>query len=249
MFTSKGSSLKNNILKDKPNEDSFFLNDEFGLYGVFDGVTRDKEGGKYPNPSPAAEVSGIVSLTVEKLMREQCRSDINLEEILKSANEKVKKFNSDFFNRVGDFPAGAVGVICFVKDYKLRYAYIGDCSGFILRKKQIIQFTQKQTLTLSKHKGEFSVDTIRQTICNNADHECGYGVLNGDSKAMDFIVTGEIYLKKDDIIVIASDGCDNIVFDISNNELSKSSVQQLFEKHCMGIEKDDRTLIIIQEKE
>lgn len=248
MLISKSYSLKNNISEDKPNEDSFFCDDKNGIYAVFDGVSRDKVNGKYPNPSPAEEVATILSLNVKKQMTEQFYSDMNLSAILLSANTMVRKYNSDFKEIVGEFLAGAVGIICSIDDRRIKYAYIGDCSGFILRKNQVLPFTKKQTLNLLNYKGMFSTKTIRQIICNNTGHDCGYGVLNGDIKAKDFIVAGEICLEKNDLIVLTSDGCDNIVYDASVEEILKLNIRELFIKYCKGEKKDDRTMIVVEER-
>ena len=44
---------RNTHWEDKPNEDFCWFDAEAGAALVLDGVTRDREAGRYPNPSPA----------------------------------------------------------------------------------------------------------------------------------------------------------------------------------------------------
>ena len=49
----KGATAKNTRYADKPNEDLFFFDEATGFAMILDGVSRDRENGIYPNPSPA----------------------------------------------------------------------------------------------------------------------------------------------------------------------------------------------------
>ena len=52
-FIMKGATEKNTCYADKPDEDYFFFDEASGFAMILDGVTRDRENGIYPNPSPA----------------------------------------------------------------------------------------------------------------------------------------------------------------------------------------------------
>ena len=52
-LTMKGATAKNTRYADKPNEDLFFFDEASGFAMILDGVSRDRENGIYPNPSPA----------------------------------------------------------------------------------------------------------------------------------------------------------------------------------------------------
>lgn len=52
-LTIKGATAKNTRYADKPNEDLFFFDEASGFAMILDGVSRDRENGIYPTPSPA----------------------------------------------------------------------------------------------------------------------------------------------------------------------------------------------------
>ena len=54
-------SIKNAKAEDKPNEDLAVFNKELGVGMVLDGVSRDRENGIYPHPSPAQVATHIFS--------------------------------------------------------------------------------------------------------------------------------------------------------------------------------------------
>ena len=82
---------------------------------LLDGVSRDNENGKYPNPSPALDTTQILVTEIYNNIllydfKENNLSDIILNSIQK-ANDKVHLYNED---KNLPFDAGAVGIIAII---------------------------------------------------------------------------------------------------------------------------------------
>lgn len=246
-YKSSCYTLKNNVFEDKPNEDAFFADDNKNIYAVFDGVSRDRKNQVYPNPSPAKKITLIISKYIyRKMMSVGELTDLKLNKIIRKANRIACIYNVLHYTSVGKFKAGTVGVICYIKGNILNYVYIGDCSAYVVSKTGFLKITKKQTDNLLVNKGKYNKDEIRFNICNNIQHPCGYGVINGSSKAMDFLIFGKIELKEDDVIFLSSDGCDNVFHETNINDLNSKSAKELIEAFCMGKMQDDRTLVSVK---
>ncbi len=247
MLISNGYTIKNTKSTDKPNEDVFLCDDENGIYIVLDGVSRDKKDGVYPNPSPSAMLSKIVLQSIYTNIKNNTQHDeLTIYNALIKANAIAASFNKENEACMDEFLAGTVGVIGVIHDKKLYYAYIGDCIGCIINGKHTQTFTEMQTAQVAKHKGEFTVKEIRNEICNNKGHPCGYGVINGQECAKEFIVTGELSVSTGITILLASDGCELIFKNASLKELKAMSAEELISKYTNVNGADDRTLIIIR---
>lgn len=93
------NTVKNTKQLDKPNEDIIFCDLEKNIYILLDGVSRDNENGKYPNPSPALDTTQILVTEIYNNIllydfKENNLSDIILNSIQK-ANDKVHLYNED----------------------------------------------------------------------------------------------------------------------------------------------------------
>ncbi len=247
MAKSSFHTERNTKLVDKPNEDCFICDDKNGIYIVLDGVSRDKENGFYPNPSPATEISKIVLEIVYEELVQQCNDNsINVYNAICKANTAAHHYNEKHRKNIGDFLSGTVGVVAVIRDGILSYGYIGDCIGAIIEKDKMKEFTKMQTKNIAEHKGEFSAYEIRNIICNNKNHMCGYGVINGQEGAKDFISTGEFSVNTETTIFLASDGCELIFENASLNELKTLSAEELISTYTNIYTADDRTLILIK---
>jgi len=236
-------SVKNNIYATKPNEDSYFVSENCASFGVLDGVSRDAISGVYPNPSPAYDVANLIC----DIIVDELQSGISdIENAILKANCEVSEYNKT--NNLKSFPAGAVGVFCTINNLNMKYSYIGDSVGFVLRNNLIFPFTHKQTTDVIENEENFSLEYIRSNICNNPDHIYGYGVINGSPAVKNFIVSGNLRLKQNDVVFISTDGCDNILTNATSNDLLNLSPEELIAKYCVGDNQDDRTLIKIQVK-
>lgn len=246
------ASIANTKGINKPNEDYYLYNEDKGLVILLDGVSRDKENGVYPNPSPALEVSKILAgycmnRAEEMLSEKMVLSSNDLKRILSDGNVKILDYNKRLDH---DFPAGTVGIFVYFHDHVMEYAYIGDCFGKYLHDQNETQFTEIQTKEVAAHKKELTTVQIRKEICNNYLHPYGYGVLDGNPGATDFIMTGSIRLLDRDTVFLYSDGA---AFSVNMYGLNKASSMNAGDILCYtdktgnavsGL--DDQTLSIIR---
>lgn len=241
-------TVKNTKQTDKPNEDSILCDCKNGIFLLLDGVSRDNENGKYPNPSPAVEAVNILK---EEIYKEIMLHDMSSENILDiilyaiiKANDKVKIYNDE---KKLAFAAGAVGIVAIIHGKQLFFAYIGDCYGRLIYSNEITTFTECQTQLISQHKKEYSTYEIREIICNNIMHPYAYGVLNGDKRIIQFIKYGKIDLEDVKHIILTSDGMENYLEHCSIKILQKKDADELLTnaQKEYPTKQDDRSIIKI----
>lgn len=234
-------SQKNTKYFDKPNEDYVIYNENDNIGLILDGVSRDRENGHYPNPSPASRANYIFS---EKIMSEYTnikkKGIKKIYDLICKANDELKKYNHYLKHH---FPAGTVGIVFDLEDKYFNYGYIGDCYAVLIRDNSRRIFTECQTDMISKHKSEYSTDEIRFNICNNINHPYGYGVWDGNNNAMDFVKCDSVKLKNGDVILMYTDGLNWEVNNKSIYELKEYSLNELFLNNQEGL--DDRSCIRI----
>mgnify|MGYP003305481678 CR=1 FL=1 len=245
-------TIKNTKQIDKPNEDIVFCDLDKKIFILLDGVSRDNINGKYPNPSPAAEVANILKNEIYKnLLLIDEKNDNILNAIftsLKNANNEVRLYNESANLQ---FASGAVGIVAMIDKEMFYYAYIGDCYGRLIYKDKSITFTECQTKKISQHKKEYTSYEIREIICNNIEHPYAYGVLNGDERACQFIVLDKINLSKVKQIILSSDGMEDFLSKCSVNLLKSNNAVELLERAIVdnNEKQDDRTIIKIELEE
>lgn len=195
---------KNSKSNDKPNEDAAVFNESHSIGLVLDGVSRDKEDGIYPNPSPAQIATQLFAEACLHEAEQKRTSGIEkIQLMIRRGNDELREYNNRLNHR---FPAGTVGIVFAIECDCFQYGYIGDCYATVIRDGMMRTFTECQTEMVVKHKGEFSSDNIRFDICNHISHPCGYGVWDGNQAAMDFVKYGTIGLLEGDVILIYTDG-------------------------------------------
>lgn len=234
-------SFKNTVSEDKPNEDIAFFFRETGIGMVLDGVSRDKENGQYPNPSPAKIAN---QLFIEAVMQQDMGSVSGIEKIqllIQAGNKALREYNEKLKHR---FPAGTVGIVFSLENNCFHYGYIGDCYAEIIRDGKRRIFTECQTMMLSRHKKEFTSDEIRYEICNHVNHPYGYGVWDGNNSAMDFVKYGSIQLLSGDVLFMYTDGLQREMDEKGLWELIDTPLEGLFEQESKT-ERDDRTCMRI----
>ena len=242
-----GYTIRNTKIADKPNEDLFFFDKKTGFVLLLDGVSRDKINGIYPDPSPAAEAAKIIQEESYAYYMQHIPAVNNPEDLLISAamtaNEKVLEYNK---SKKLTFLAGAVGIFGSLQNGDFHYLYIGDCYGRIICGESVSIFTTCQTENIAKHKKEYTTYQIRNEICNNPGHACGYGVMNGDPNASFFMRTGLIRREQYDRIVLSSDGPEDYLMSCSAKQLRQYSCKKLIECSVQGTDQDDMTILTIE---
>lgn len=233
---------KNTKAEDKPNEDLAIFDASIEIGMVLDGVSRDRENGLYPDPSPAEVASRLFAETVLRTAKTCPSSGIEkLQQIVCSGNHELSDYNDILQHR---FPAGTVGLVFTLERDRFHYAYIGDCYAAVIRNGMMRIFTECQTSMVTKYKKQFTSDEIRFEICNHISHPCGYGVWDGNDEAMDFVKYGTIQLKSGDTLLIYSDGMvDEIetkdVHDLQNETLASMISPKVYsngdDRTCMRI--------------
>lgn len=243
------ATKKNTKVYDKPNEDCVFVNDDNDIFIVMDGVSRDKIDGRYPNPSPALEVSKLFIEEAYEYIRKFKNQETDYLRIIKCAfeegNKAIYEYNKLY---VGDFLPGTVGIIAIIKSDILYYGYIGDCFGILVNEKATKEFTMSQTQLIHEHIKEFTANYVRNNICNNIKHPYAYGVLDGRLGAMDFVITGKLSLDEYKGFLLLTDGAEEVVKQTPIKQLFDTNVQELLDTEVHNSSMDDKTVIFVRKK-
>ena len=240
--------IQNTKFVDKPNEDFIICDSENNIFILLDGVSRDRKNGRYPSPSPAKEVAELLGTQIYLGINSALSDSVDIlgtikDSIIKS-NRLVANYNIE---HKFSFFAGAVGIFSVLKDYKLYYCYIGDCSGRLIRGSKIILFTEVQTDEINRHKNEYSSYEIRHVICNNPSHPYSYGVLNGNGHAEFFLKSGVLQVYPQDHIILSSDGLEPFLSKLSAKKMQANCAEKLLQMAIVenNINQDDRSIIKI----
>lgn len=233
---------KNTVTEDKPNEDLVLFNKESNVGLVLDGVSRDRENGRYPNPSPAQIATKMFADCCFKSASLTSETGVGkLRAMIEFGNSSLKDYNKALNHY---FPAGVVGVVFSIENDCFHYGYIGDCYGSIIRDGMMRIFTECQTSMVAKHHKEYSADEIRNEICNHVSHPCGYGVWNGDNHSMDFVKYGTISVMHGDVFLIYTDGLKEVIESKKISELVSAPINTIcYEEPWKG--QDDRACLRI----
>lgn len=241
-YISSCGTVRNTKMYYKPNEDYVLCDDEKKIYILLDGVSRDKIDGKYPDPSPALEVTELFAKEAYDYLQgnyDQC----SLEHIKKAfirGNEAIAGYNAEY----EDFLPGTVGIVCVAYKDRLYYGYIGDCYGRFIVNGKVKIFTKCQTENIAAHKREFSASEIRNKICNNPQHPYAYGVLTGQKEAMEFVVLGECTLTNVDGIILSSDGMEPYLSGLKRNDFENKAADYYL-NNAIHHGEDDKAIIIV----
>ena len=136
----------------------------------------------------------------------------------------------------------------------ITYVYVPDplaelaiSTGVLIREGCHTPFTIKQTEEVMRHKKEFTSDEIRFQICNHIEHPCGYGVWDGNDAAMDFVVSGSIPIHDGDIIILYSDGADDLIDNTPTKIMIEDSPESICERYCGDTSnRDDLSIVKIR---
>ncbi len=175
-----------------PQEDFLVASDTPPVFVVSDGVTLNfaklvEKNTKYPNPSPAGDVSRIFCEAVVKRVKEKYKtvSGADITDVFKYANKEVRDYNekvgkSDVSgNSTGYY--SATGSFAVIRDTKAYWASI--CDSFI-----------------AHFDREMNLKFMSSGLCKP------YAVINGEERMADYLESGILDLKKGDRIFVFTDG-------------------------------------------
>lgn len=199
-----------------PQEDYLAVLDQPTVFVVADGVTLDfekldRDGKKYPNPSPAGAVAKIFCESVVKSASNKYDNfdEDSVAEIFKEANSEVKKYNqkigeSDISGNITGFYA-ATGAFVVTKDNKAYWASI--CDSFA-----------------AHFDSEMNLKFMSSGSC------IPYAVINGEERMAEHLESGIFDLEIGDRIFVFTDGFEYYVRNSGFLEFFKNWDQGLKER-------------------
>lgn len=252
---------KNRERRDKPNEDFILADDANSIYIVCDGVTRSPVKGKYPHHSPSAQAARIFAEVARHVLVETLPFVSPPQALIKAVekgNDGIAEFNRHEFESIDYLEndlAGTVAIVGVIAGDVFHYASIGDCLGYIVSNDKSVGFTHSQTEMVAAYRRKvgFVRDAtlrIRRDIRNNKAHPWGFGVLTGESAALDFVEQGDIALHGGETIILASDGVAHLFQ--SSVQFGDGVVAGLLIQRAeraekeLGIRSDDKAVIVIR---
>jgi len=206
-----------------PQEDFLILSDNPPVFVVSDGVTLDftkliERNAKYPDPSPAGDVSRIFCESVIKRVKEGYGkfTEKDVIDVFKYANGEVGKYNekigkSDVSGNITGYYS-ATGAFAVIKDNKAYWASI--CDSFI------VHFDRKMNLKF-----------MTSGSCKP------YAVINGEERMADHLESGVLNLEKGDRIFVFTDGFEHYMVNADFLELFKAWDRNLKERIARFSEK------------
>lgn len=211
-------------LSDLPLEDAFTQSFNYPIFCVADGVLLEpKPGGKYPNPSGAS----LVAQEFVKMAKDYLEKDypkVTLETIKKAfirANQAIGKTNRRYnhYKRNSNFLDFdlfcTTGTVAVILKNKLYWGSIADSFVAVFSKNGKLKFRSPDGWRHMKFPKDFKGWSwqeqrthVRKYLRNGIirDKKIGYGVLNGEAKAMKYLDSGVVQLNTGDLIVVGTDG-------------------------------------------
>ncbi len=175
-----------------PQEDFLIASDKPPVFVVSDGVTLNiaelvKSNRKYPNPSPAGDISRIFCEAVVKHVKEiyETFEEEDTVDIFKYANCEIHRYNEKIGkNYISGNVTGyysATGSFAVIKGTKAYWASI--CDSFI-----------------AHFDSEMNLRFMSSGLCQP------YAVINGEERMADYLESGVLDLAKGDRLFVFTDG-------------------------------------------
>lgn len=214
-FSSECKTLINRG-KNHPMEDAVYFDKEHNVYVVADGITRQdpKEYERCKGFSISAEVSNKFCYAFgEAFVSDSFESNESkyiydkFIRAFKEANREVARLVADYKRVEGTELPGTVAIASAIRNDTLYFGSVGDCMGILVRNGRKIVFSDKQTTYAFDKAGvERDRDLLQKKYINKPDNSYGYGVINGEEKAVDFFNVGHLSLEYGDTVYLVSDG-------------------------------------------
>ena len=213
----------------------------------------------YPRPSPASIVSGLYTEHVVQFLKDKDNvSEEDVRMAFQRANRAIGEWNFENIPKPDYLTkdlAGCVASTCFLDrlSKKAYIGYISDCGVAILDSSGEVKF---KTSDEGPSKNIESIESIvqenggwnspkarkviRKDVRNNSNgglyKKIGFGVLTGEDSAMDFVRTFAVDITVGDIILVYSDGMEEVLFNSSTE-----GIGDLFPKLLSGNSEEIRS--------
>ncbi|MFQ3545339.1 protein phosphatase 2C domain-containing protein [Halobacillus rhizosphaerae] len=241
------------------NEDVLITRPDYSIYGVADGVTSLSS---YQNEE--GHTGGYLAANLVKQQFEQ-EDKPSLFESVKEANDQLRsqmeRCHIDLSNK--DFLWGSALCVIQLTDKGIEFIQTGDCMAFavytygdvrVLTSRQVLHLEEKSLLKWKEgiEKGLKTREDLRSYVRSRlksnrrfSNTAQGYGVLNGESEAIDFLEYGKINNNQIQKLIMLTDGLffpEELVPEGSG--YWEHNIQLLLEK---GLEKYTEELIELEE--
>jgi hypothetical protein len=209
----------------------------------------------YSSPSPAADVAKIFSVEAMRYLQncDSFTSD-SVRDAFDFANEAIGRYNSEkclgTHYGLNDL-AGCVASIAVIEGSALHWGYVCDAGVSVLGSDLGVKFKtnddgNQDSVARCAAPGIAGLDrrtasarnTIKRRFRNRSAEDYSFGVINGESGAMDFVRVGSMSLGSDDRVLVYSDGAEEVIFDVSNRinrsyaELIRGGNWEKLEEKC-----------------
>jgi serine/threonine protein phosphatase PrpC len=243
----------------KPYEDYAIADDSKQIYIICDGVTRSAY--KIDEESPAYLAARNFALTAHNIIsRRKILKPLDLLDFsVRQANNAVRELNETIFKDMevdywDNDLAGTVGIVSFIRNDVFYYAYVGDCTAFMVTDNTISKIIQEQTKSYNdmfsgKTFGRSFAVKVKKNIRNNINHPLAFGVFTGEDSSMDLVMMGSIKLEPKFKIVLNTDGL--IRYLANNLEVIRHLVPDTIVEQAEYFDKeldlipDDKTIITL----
>jgi serine/threonine protein phosphatase PrpC len=221
------SDTRTGLPIEKPDED--FVDIQGNAFASFDGVTLLWQI-PYPNPSPAFEsAKGMAEVVLKTLNADvPLVGQAKVAEAFRRANEWNMEFNKtlgitqETIDYLETQYASAVGSAGYLKDSTLYCGHVNDCGVLVCSPEgntllSLEVDSERHERYLNYLRGEKIYNDgigehvyFRKNVVNaDIDFEDGkvdFGVLTGEEKALDFVLTGEVEISKGCMAIFYTDG-------------------------------------------
>ena len=245
------SAIRRNNRPNKPCED--YLVCGRSCFVVADGVTQSSD--EYHEgmaTSHAAQAAMLTAQAVAAALETAPDPTDAARAAAQSAVEITAAFNAA---HQGPFPAAAVYVAGALRGGTLHFSYIGDSMIVLVRNGARIRLSEQQTAHLRVYGSTSGLKITKRelydTITNNASHPLGYGVVDGDPRALDFLRAASIALQPGDRVILSSDGIDKYLSYAPISALASLSPDEMLEQSTAydqppyNAYADDKAVVVI----
>lgn len=245
------SAIRRNNRPNKPCEDFLVCGET--AFVVADGVTQNHD--EYVAGMTESHAGTVARLAAETIAAALERADdptLAAPEATRAAIAAAAVYNAA---HPGPIPAATVFVAGAIRGGMLHFSYLGDSMIVLLREGARIRLSEQQTGHLRVYGSTSGLKITKRelydTITNNAAHPLGYGIIDGEERALAFLRAARIALQPGDRVILSSDGIDKYLAFAPIDELSALAPEAMldrseaYDKPPYNSYADDKAIIVI----